>query len=158
MPVDANATSFPTWNVTVNDTTTPLWFYCRQHAPTGASHCGAGMVFAVNAVADGPKNFTAFTALAKSLNGTSLTSNTTGSSSADSGAVGMGLVSPARAALSLGALVAAAANSSRERQLNSETCKVVGEPAMALTLARTSALTLVVASGLHSGRPAQQHA
>ena len=108
MPVDANATTFPTWSVTVNNTQ-PLWFYCRQHAPTGASHCGAGMVFAVNAVADGPKNFTAFTALAKSLNGTTLTSNTTGSSSADSGAVGMGLVSPARAALSLGALVAAAA-------------------------------------------------
>ena len=47
MPVDANATTFPTWSVTVNNTQ-PLWFYCRQHAPTGASHCGAGMVFAVN--------------------------------------------------------------------------------------------------------------
>ena len=51
MAVGANATEFPTWNVTVNDTT-PLWFYCRQHAPDGSSHCGSGMVFAVNPTAD----------------------------------------------------------------------------------------------------------
>ena len=103
MAVGANATEFPTWNVTVNDTT-PLWFYCRQHAPDGSSHCGAGMVFAVNAVENSPRNFTAFKALATTLNGT----NTTGASSSSSGngaSTGVAFSS----ALSLGALVAAAA-------------------------------------------------
>ncbi|OSX67691.1 hypothetical protein POSPLADRAFT_1068589 [Postia placenta MAD-698-R-SB12] len=80
MPVGANATEFPTFNVTVNDTA-PLWFYCKQHLPTGASHCGMGMVFAVNAVADSPRNFSAFQELAIELNGTNAVS-ASGSSSA----------------------------------------------------------------------------
>jgi len=76
MPVAADTTQFPTFTVTVNDTT-PLWVYCRQ---TG--HCGQGMVFAVNAPATG-NTFTAFQALAKQLNGSSTTSSTGyGSSSA----------------------------------------------------------------------------
>ncbi|KDN53004.1 hypothetical protein K437DRAFT_253655 [Tilletiaria anomala UBC 951] len=54
------------------------------------------------------------------------------------------------------ALAAAAASSTKERQLNSETCKVVGEPAMALTLARTTALTLVLASSVNSSGSSQQ--
>ncbi|CDO76443.1 hypothetical protein BN946_scf184781.g20 [Trametes cinnabarina] len=28
--VPANATSFPVWSITVNNASTPLWFYCRQ--------------------------------------------------------------------------------------------------------------------------------
>ncbi|KAF8201646.1 Cupredoxin [Pholiota molesta] len=65
IPVDANVTSnFPTFTITVNDTN-PIWAYCRQ-----ATHCGQGMVFAANAVESGPKNFTAFQALAKQQNGT----------------------------------------------------------------------------------------
>lgn len=39
------------------------------------------------------------------------------------------------------------APSAKDRALNSETCKVVGEPAMALTLAKTAASTLVIAAG-----------
>ena len=68
MPVAANATAFPTWNVTVNDTN-PLWFYCKQHSPDGSSHCGAGMVFAVNPVQTSARNFSAFEDLAKALTG-----------------------------------------------------------------------------------------
>lgn len=71
--VAANATDFPVWNVTVNDTA-PLWFFCEQHKPDGSSHCGAGMVFAVNPVQDSARNFTAYQSLAQTLNGT----NTTG--------------------------------------------------------------------------------
>ncbi|OJT09492.1 hypothetical protein TRAPUB_14026 [Trametes pubescens] len=111
MPVDANATDFPVWNVTVNDTA-PIWFYCRQHKPDGSSHCGAGMVFAVNAVENSPRNFTAFQSLAQTLNGTASNS----SSSATNGTAGAtgnnngGAASRATsAALSLGALAAAAA-------------------------------------------------
>jgi len=84
-PVGANATTFPTWNVTVNDTT-PLWFYCKQHSADGSSHCGAGMVFAVNAVANSARNFSAFQALAMQLNGTNATTSTNGSSGTSSGA------------------------------------------------------------------------
>lgn len=64
VPVTADASAFPTWNVTVNDTA-PVWAYCRQ-----ANHCGAGMVFAINAVESGNKSFAAYQALAKQLNGT----------------------------------------------------------------------------------------
>ncbi|KAJ1309885.1 hypothetical protein OPQ81_006647 [Rhizoctonia solani] len=74
MPVTADASAFPTWNVTVNDTA-PVWAYCRQ-----ANHCGAGMVFAINAVENSNKSFAAFQALAKQLNGTG--SGTPASSSA----------------------------------------------------------------------------
>ncbi|CAE6481845.1 unnamed protein product [Rhizoctonia solani] len=64
VPVTADASAFPTWNITVNDTA-PVWAYCRQ-----ANHCGAGMVFAINAVESGNKSFAAYQALAKQLNGT----------------------------------------------------------------------------------------
>ncbi|KAH9985428.1 hypothetical protein BJV74DRAFT_717998, partial [Russula compacta] len=38
---------FPTFSITVNDTN-PIWVHCEQDANTAASHCGKGMVFAVN--------------------------------------------------------------------------------------------------------------
>lgn len=45
--------------------TQPIWVYCRQAGKTPASHCGAGMVFAVNCGADGaPNSFTNFKAAA----------------------------------------------------------------------------------------------
>ncbi|KAL0951022.1 hypothetical protein HGRIS_007763 [Hohenbuehelia grisea] len=67
MPVADDATTFPVWNVTVNDTA-PIWAYCRQKTPT--SHCGAGMVFAVNSDENSPRNFNAFKQVAAQLNGT----------------------------------------------------------------------------------------
>ncbi|RDX46854.1 hypothetical protein OH76DRAFT_805649 [Lentinus brumalis] len=63
--VDPAATSFPVWQITVNNASTPLWFYCRQ-----AKHCQAGMVFAVNPTAE--KTFDAFktnAAASTSVNG-----------------------------------------------------------------------------------------
>jgi len=68
-PVAANATTFPTWNLTINDTS-PIWAYCRQ--PT---HCGSGMVFAVNSDESSARNFSAFQSLAEALNGTAATSS-----------------------------------------------------------------------------------
>jgi len=67
IPVADGTSNFPTYTIRVNDTL-PIWTYCRQ-----GSHCGSGMVFSVNAVESGPKNFAAFQALAKQLNGTSTT-------------------------------------------------------------------------------------
>lgn len=69
-PVAADATVFPTFTITINDTA-PIWGYCSQ---TG--HCGSGMVFSINAVESGPNNFANFVQLAK------LTANSTASSSA----------------------------------------------------------------------------
>jgi len=66
-PVATNDTAFPTWNLTVNDTA-PIWAYCGQTTP--ASHCGAGMVFAINAIDASARNFSAFQTIAEQLNGT----------------------------------------------------------------------------------------
>ncbi|KAK0506083.1 Cupredoxin [Armillaria luteobubalina] len=80
--VTDNAT-LPTFNITVNDTA-PIWAYCRQTIP--ASHCGAGMVFAINSNEQSARNFSAFQSLAEQLNGTASTnSSTTNSSSAAGG-------------------------------------------------------------------------
>ncbi|GLB34675.1 hypothetical protein LshimejAT787_0202400 [Lyophyllum shimeji] len=59
--VAANATSFPTWSITIDDASTPLWFFCAQTKP--ANHCQAGMVFAINPTAE--KSFAAYQANAK---------------------------------------------------------------------------------------------
>lgn len=61
MPVAANVTdNFPTYTITVNDTQ-PIWVYCGQNAGLPTSHCGMGMVFAVNCGPDGSNtSFTSF--------------------------------------------------------------------------------------------------
>ncbi|EIN14163.1 hypothetical protein PUNSTDRAFT_95790 [Punctularia strigosozonata HHB-11173 SS5] len=79
MPVAPDATEFPTWNYTVVDTS-PVWAYCRQKTPV--SHCGMGMVFAINAVESSQRNFDAFQALAKQLNGTNATTSSASGSAA----------------------------------------------------------------------------
>lgn len=83
IPVAADATAFPTWNYTVKDTA-PVWAYCAQTAAT--SHCGAGMVFAINSDESSGRSFNAFKNVAQTLNGTAAaqTADTTGT---DNGAV-----------------------------------------------------------------------
>jgi len=53
-------TDTPSYSFAINDTSAPLWFYCRH-----PGHCEAGMVFAVNAAPSGSKDFAAFQAAAK---------------------------------------------------------------------------------------------
>lgn len=100
VPVDASATTFPTWNLTVNDTA-PIWIYCGQTNPS--SHCGAGMVFAINSDESSARNYSAFLNLAKQLNGTSALSTPppSKSGSATSLRAGGGVLT-----LLLGALIA----------------------------------------------------
>jgi len=86
-----NSTEFASWSFTVDDASTPLWFFCAQTVPI--SHCQNGMVFAVNPTAD--KSYDAFLAAAKGGNapgnttapgaGTNSTSNSTSSSPTPSG-------------------------------------------------------------------------
>ncbi|KAJ7134882.1 hypothetical protein C8R44DRAFT_771718 [Mycena epipterygia] len=59
--VSANATQIPQYSFTVNNASSPLWFFCAQTNPV--SHCSKGMVFAVNAPTTG-KTFSAFQAAA----------------------------------------------------------------------------------------------
>jgi len=73
-PVASNATTFPTFNYTVTDTS-PVWAYCRQG---NGAHCHAGMVFAINANESSPNTFEAF------LNKAESSGNTTSSSASSS--------------------------------------------------------------------------
>ncbi|KAF5393530.1 hypothetical protein D9757_000570 [Collybiopsis confluens] len=92
--VAANTTG-PTLSITINNTT-PIWGYCGQTSPV--SHCGSGMVFAINAVETGANNFATFLALAestliKSASNSSGTNSTASPSSTGSGSKGNGAVS-----------------------------------------------------------------
>jgi plastocyanin len=105
MPVgDDETTDFPTWNFTVTDTT-PVWAYCRQQLPS--SHCGAGMVFAINSVETSPRNFSAFQNVAKALNGTAvLSTNPTTQSPAPGTGSGSGAASVKVGAAGISILIA----------------------------------------------------
>ncbi|THU82088.1 hypothetical protein K435DRAFT_692209 [Dendrothele bispora CBS 962.96] len=101
MPVADNATEFPTFTITINDTQ-PIWGYCQQTVPV--SHCGSGMVFSINAVESGPNNFAAFQALAMAQNGPANSAvnggSSTGSGSGNDGANGSGSNNNNNAAIS----------------------------------------------------------
>jgi len=72
IPVAEGVTEFPTWSMVVNDTA-PIWAYCRQ--PNPQSHCGSGMVFAINSDEQGERNFAAFQGVAQAINGTAAAAN-----------------------------------------------------------------------------------
>jgi len=91
-PVAADATTFPTWNYTVTDTA-PVWAYCKQ-----ATHCGAGMVFSVNAVQGSARDFDAFKSVAQQLNGTQLAATAPSASASGNGAAALHLSSVGLAA------------------------------------------------------------
>jgi len=88
---NSSATQVAQYSFTLTNTSTPLWFYCRQ---TG--HCQRGMVFAVNPTAN--KTFAAFQAAAEgnssssastSTSSTSTSTSTAASSTHTSGAITM---------------------------------------------------------------------
>jgi len=82
-PVSANATSTPTFEIRVNDSS-PIWGYCRQTA-TPKTHCQQGMIFAINAQQDPlPNTFPAYqkNALASTSQNTNSSSSSVSSSSA----------------------------------------------------------------------------
>jgi len=99
-PVAANATVIPQWSFTLNNASTPLWFYCAQ---TG--HCAKGMVFAVNPTAT--KSFEAFQANANATGSTATTS--AGGSSTASPSASVSSTSAVSGALSRTSISGAAA-------------------------------------------------
>ena len=97
MPVADGATNFPTFSIRVNSTA-PVWAYCAQ-----GTHCGQGMVFAINAPTTGAQSFDAYVNLAKSINGTN--ANNGGTTGTGNGAVGSFVSSRVSLAVSVGALI-----------------------------------------------------
>jgi len=113
-PVAANATELPEWSFTVNNATTPLWFFCAQTNP--AVHCHAGMVFSVNANPDSVKSFAVYQAAAIALGNAaaagSAVASAAGTAATDAGSViGDATSAIAGAASSVAAGVAGAATS-----------------------------------------------
>jgi len=53
----ANTTTLPTWDLTITNDQTPIWFFCKQKLPS--PHCNAGMVGVIN-VKPGPNSLGAF--------------------------------------------------------------------------------------------------
>lgn len=102
-PVDTNATVFPTWNYTVT-TTAPIWAYCRQQTPS--SHCGAGMVFAINSDETSARNFSAFQNVAKALNGTALAAQAPAATTTAASGANTVKIGGASATLLIAALIA----------------------------------------------------
>jgi plastocyanin len=96
MPASANATTFPTYTIQVNDTS-PIWAYCRQ-----IGHCADGMVFAANANESSANTFEAFQAAAKQTNSGSNSTGTSVTGKNGAGAVrlgGSGMIAVGLAAL-----------------------------------------------------------
>ncbi|KAI0337321.1 hypothetical protein BDW22DRAFT_957537 [Trametopsis cervina] len=63
-----NTNPVPSWNLTITDDSTPIWFYCGQLAPI--PHCTQGMVGSINAPTSGNRTFAAFQQAAIALNNT----------------------------------------------------------------------------------------
>jgi len=99
MPVAENATTFPTFTITINDTA-PIWGYCGQQGPP--VHCTSGMVFSINAVESGPNNFQAFQQIA--LNEGNVSAAAVSGSGSGAGSTGTSTGSAAGSTQSGGAL------------------------------------------------------
>ncbi|KAF9014064.1 hypothetical protein BDQ17DRAFT_439563 [Cyathus striatus] len=128
MNVTQGQASVPQWSVLVNDTSTPLWFYCQQTTPK--NHCQSGMVFAVNPTAN--KTFAAFQQAAMGTTGNS-TATTSGSGSASApGATGSSSGSAGSAAS--GSTSGSAATSSQTSSANNGGVKVAGSAASLMAI------------------------
>jgi len=103
MFVANGSTSLPQWTLNITDATTPLWFFCAQTNPV--SHCGSGMVFAVNAPPT--KTFAQFQSAAKAI-GPSNSSASTPPAGSTTGASPAASTTPASGALKLGGSAAIA--------------------------------------------------
>jgi plastocyanin len=111
----------PTFQLTVS-ATTPTWWYCKQKVGT---HCGNGMVFAINPTAE--KSFEAFQSMAIAQNGTGAAATTTAAAAA-SGTVtlsvdnGNGMTMTTAAAVATTTSIAAGWNTAGNAQSCSCAC------------------------------------
>jgi plastocyanin len=77
MPVQNGSATIPQFTFNITNATVPLWFFCAQTTPV--SHCGSGMVFALNPTA--AKTFSQFQTAAKATGSSSNGTSTSGSNS-----------------------------------------------------------------------------
>jgi DNA primase len=70
--------------------TDSIWIHCRQAESTATSHCGQGMVFAINPGPDGNESFATFKAAAQAV-GAKLASSAANAPSKSTGSVSNGL-------------------------------------------------------------------
>jgi plastocyanin len=99
--VSNTSTTLPQWSFTVDNASTPLWFFCAQTTP--ASHCQAGMVFSVNANPNSAKSFAIYQQAAM---GNPAAVESAAAASASGGAAG---AAPTDSAGAAGALTSAGA-------------------------------------------------
>ncbi|KZS98945.1 hypothetical protein SISNIDRAFT_447770 [Sistotremastrum niveocremeum HHB9708] len=59
---DSGLTSGSEFSIVITNASQPIWFHCKQFGPP--SHCGSGMVGAINAPTNGTNTFSAFLAAA----------------------------------------------------------------------------------------------
>jgi hypothetical protein len=122
----------PTWTITVNNASDPLWFYCKQKTPV--SHCAMGMVFSVNPTAE--KSADAFVAKAKATNATAAAP--AGGAAAPAGGAAApagGAAAPAASPAAAGAAPATAAAANSDPQPNGARTMMAGGLASVLAIA-----------------------
>ncbi|KAJ6502280.1 Cupredoxin [Mycena sanguinolenta] len=105
--VSNTSTTLPQWSFTVDNASTPLWFFCAQTTP--ASHCQAGMVFSVNANPNSAKSFAVYQQAAM---GNPAVIESSAAASASGGAAGAAPTDSAGAALTSAGAGAAPTDSS----------------------------------------------
>jgi len=66
---ESNVTQTPEWNLTITNSSKPIWFFCKQLLP--GPHCAAGMVGAINAPSTGNFTFAAYKSNAQAFKGDS---------------------------------------------------------------------------------------
>jgi hypothetical protein len=147
------ASGFPTWSLTVENATAPLWFFCSQVTNT-STHCKSGMVFAINPNAQ--KSFDAFQAAATNLS-TSSPGDTNPSGSVVVGSAGAtdGAVSVSGSAVTASETPAPAATSSGSGSGSSSSSGSGASPSAtsngASQLISGSSISLLAVAGLVAG-------
>ncbi|KAF7322495.1 hypothetical protein HMN09_00028000 [Mycena chlorophos] len=103
--VTANSTEIPQWSFTVQNASSPLWFFCAQTIP--AVHCHAGMVFSINADPNSAKSFAVYQQAAINLASASGSAATTAPAAAGASSVASAVGGAVASAASGGAAVVA---------------------------------------------------
>ncbi|KAJ4487714.1 hypothetical protein J3R30DRAFT_3430513 [Lentinula aciculospora] len=141
---DPNGATFPTWTLTVENATAPLWFFCSQTNPI--VHCQSGMVFAINPTQ--AKSFDAFQQAAIATNATSPAGqNPSGSIVAGTAGEADATLSVSGSALEPSATVASGSSSSGTSAPASSSAAANG----ASQLMSGSSISILAVAGLVAG-------
>jgi len=138
-----DTTTFAQWTITIDNASTPLWFFCAQTTP--ANHCQNGMVFAINPSAT--KTFDAYLANAQNVsnpvgvptNDDATTGAVAATTAAVAGATSSGFVTSAAVAATQVAGAVGSAAASLVTSLGSIAATAIPSPAAGLAASDTTA-------------------